>query len=105
MNKDETEEPKEGEYKEEEVKEGENKKEEIMKEYIIIQEPKKEVDKIEKEDSIDFSKTESQKAIKKEIYFIIFYSSDQKENPKDMTFCEECKIIPKIILSKEKKKR
>ena len=104
MNKDETEEPKEGEYKEEEVKEGENKKEEIMKEYIIIQEPKKEVDKIEKEDSIDFSKTESQKAIKKEIYFIIFYSSDQKENPKDMTFCEECKIIPKIILSKEKKK-
>ena len=99
MNEDKTEDSKEEENIEEEPKEGEHKEEEIKEEQIIMQEPKE--DKIEKEDSKESSKTESQKEEKKEIYFIIFYSSDQKENPKDMVFCEECEILPKIILCKE----
>ena len=94
-------EDKEEENKEEEQKEGEHKEEEKKKEQIIKLESEEKEDKIENEVIIESSKIESQKEVKKEIYFIIFYSRDQKENPKDLVFCEECKIIPKIILSKE----
>ena len=72
----------------EESKKEEKKEEEFKEKEIKIVEIKKEIHKIEKEDL-------------QEIYFIIIYSRDQKEGPKDMTFSEECKMIPDIILNKE----
>ena len=97
----EKEEHKDEENKEEIIKEEIHNEEEINNEQIIMIEPKNEEDKPEKEVPKENSKKEPPKGEEKEIYFIIFYSSEQKENPKDMTFCEECKIVPKIILNKE----
>ena len=104
INEEEKDEHKDEEHKEEIIKEEIHNEEDIKNEQIIMIEPKNEEDKAEKEDSKENSKKEHLKGEEKEIYFIIFYKSEQKENPKDMVFCQECKIFPKIILNKEIKK-
>ena len=96
--------------KEEEIKEEQPKEKTIEKDDIKIEESNKEEKKEEefeeKEIKIVQIKEEEHKIEKedlKEKYFIIIYSRDQKEKPKEMTFSEECKIIPDIILNKETK--
>ena len=103
MNESESKEPKKEENKEEQHKEII-----IEKEDIKIEESKKEKQKVEehKENEIKIVDIKKEKfRIEKEdlieIYFIIVYSRDQKESPKDMIFSKECKIIPEVILSEE----
>ena len=71
----------------EESKEEEKKEEEPKEKEIQIVEIKEEKHNIEKEDS-------------PEKYFVIIYSREEKENQNDMTFTDDCKNKPKVILTK-----
>ena len=92
---------KEDEHKEEIIKEEIHLDEDIKNEQNKIIEPKNEKDKSENEEPKENQEKETLNEGENEIYFIIFYSREQRENPKDMAFCEECTIIPKTILNKE----
>ena len=76
----------------------EKQKEEKTKEEI----PKKEKTKDKKESSKS-SKSKSQKGEEKDIYFIISYTLDKKEDPKEIGFSKECEATPQTILNKEVK--
>ena len=94
---------------EEEKIEEESKEKEIEKEDNIIEESHEE-EKIEeepKEKEIQIAEIKEEDNIEKkhltEKYFVIIYSREEKEEPKDMTFGKDSKIKPEIILSEEKK--
>ena len=74
----------------------EKQKEEKTKE----EKPKKEKTKDKKESSKS-SKSKSQKGEEKDIYFIISYTLDKKEDPKEITFSKECDATPQTLLTKE----
>ena len=74
----------------------EKQKEEKTKE----EKPKKEKTKDKKESSKS-SKSKSQKGEEKDIYFIISYTLDKKEDPKEIAFSKECDATPQTLLTKE----
>jgi hypothetical protein len=49
------------------------------------------------------SKKKTQKGEEKDIYFIIYYILNKKEDPKEITFSKECEGSPNVILTKEVK--
>ena len=93
---------------------GEEKKEEEPKEIIIEQEnniveesfeeEKIEEEPKEKEIQVTEIKEEKDNVENEDLmekYFVIIYSTEEKEEPKDMTFSKDSKIKPKVILVKE----
>ena len=79
-----------------------------MKEETVISEIKKGETEEQKEekpkkkkDSSKSGKSKQPKGEEKEVYFIIYYQRKQKENPREITFSENCDSIPQTILTKE----
>lgn len=64
-------------------------------------EEKKEENSKKKKEPKKPNKNKTENAEEKEIYFMIFYPRNQKENQKDFYFSKDCNISPKIILNKE----
>ena len=56
-----------------------------------------------KKDASKTAESKQPKTEKKEVYFIIYYQRKKKEDPKELVFSEDCKSIPKAILTKEVK--
>lgn len=58
------------------------------------------IEKLKKSKKNNSSKSKGEE---REIYFMIYYQRNQKENQSDFTFSEECDISPTKILDKEVK--
>lgn len=80
----------------------ESKEEKQKEEKTNEGKPKKEKTKDKKESSKS-SKSKSQKGEEKDIYFIISYTLDKKEDPKELCFSNDCETTPQTILTKEVK--
>ena len=66
-------------------------------------EEKKEEKSKKKKDPKKANKDKKDNVEEKEIYFMIFYPRNQKENQSDFQFSKDCDVSPKIILNKEEK--